>query len=490
MKKRMLGYSSVAILLSACGGGGEAVNTANNINNNVDNILIIDPENTEEKELSGTVQEDEHEHLPFGHKIGGSCEHTESGITGHSDYFECHEGYAVSYNYATKVANWVSIKTNREQVALHYTRSDNFRANENIPPEYQVHEDDYIGSGYDRGHLAAAATVDFSFESMDESFLMTNIAPMTPAFNRGIWKEIEEFSRGCTEAHDEIVEITGPIYRQTTPTTFNGISVPDAFFKIIYSTELHFAMAFVVDTNDTDGKPLDYLTSVNEIELLTSYDFLTELTQASSQASNHVLQQAEEAVERAVYNFCTDVVVEKPEPIEIDETELITFFVTGLILDQDGNRLENADVTIGNVTYKTGGLGIYQIKLSDVVASEAQNYTISASLDGYESVSVPVIQEDSSLHNMLAPELQGGAIIFDGSMVNEPNIVLNKIDIAINNSQPSLPSVSSNTFTCGTKKTCGEMSSCSEAKNYLNICGVSRLDGDKDGVPCESICKN
>ena len=43
-------------------------------------------------------------------------------------------------------------------------------------------------------------------------------------------------------------------------------------------------------------------------------------------------------------------------------------------------------------------------------------------------------------------------------------------------------------FTCAGKTTCGQMSSCAEAQFYLNSCGVSRLDGDKDGVPCESLC--
>lgn len=43
-------------------------------------------------------------------------------------------------------------------------------------------------------------------------------------------------------------------------------------------------------------------------------------------------------------------------------------------------------------------------------------------------------------------------------------------------------------FQCGGKRTCGEMNSCAEANHYLDQCGVSRLDGDGDGVPCETIC--
>jgi endonuclease YncB( thermonuclease family) len=42
---------------------------------------------------------------------------------------------------------------------------------------------------------------------------------------------------------------------------------------------------------------------------------------------------------------------------------------------------------------------------------------------------------------------------------------------------------------CGNKRTCREMSSCDEAKFYLSQCGLSRLDGDGDGTPCESLCR-
>ena len=42
---------------------------------------------------------------------------------------------------------------------------------------------------------------------------------------------------------------------------------------------------------------------------------------------------------------------------------------------------------------------------------------------------------------------------------------------------------------CGEKRTCGEMASCAEAELHLSQCGLSRLDGDGDGVPCESLCR-
>lgn len=45
-------------------------------------------------------------------------------------------------------------------------------------------------------------------------------------------------------------------------------------------------------------------------------------------------------------------------------------------------------------------------------------------------------------------------------------------------------------FTCGTKQYCKEMSSCEEARYFLNVCKVKRLDGDGDGVPCEKLCRS
>ena len=44
-------------------------------------------------------------------------------------------------------------------------------------------------------------------------------------------------------------------------------------------------------------------------------------------------------------------------------------------------------------------------------------------------------------------------------------------------------------FQCGSKRYCGEMRTCEEARFHLRECGLRRLDGDRDGVPCESLCR-
>jgi hypothetical protein len=42
------------------------------------------------------------------------------------------------------------------------------------------------------------------------------------------------------------------------------------------------------------------------------------------------------------------------------------------------------------------------------------------------------------------------------------------------------------TFKCDGRKYCSQMTSCAEAKSFLQNCPNTEMDGDGDGVPCES----
>jgi hypothetical protein len=60
-------------------------------------------------------------------------------------------------------------------------------------------------------------------------------------------------------------------------------------------------------------------------------------------------------------------------------------------------------------------------------------------------------------------------------------------DLAEAGSSPAVPVAVE--VICGTKRYCKEMTSCEEARGYLAQCGLKGLDRNKDGVPCESLCK-
>ena len=51
-----------------------------------------------------------------------------------------------------------------------------------------------------------------------------------------------------------------------------------------------------------------------------------------------------------------------------------------------------------------------------------------------------------------------------------------------------LPSQLVEAAECGSKYLCADMADCAEAAFYLVECGLERLDGDSDGIPCETLC--
>ena len=48
------------------------------------------------------------------------------------------------------------------------------------------------------------------------------------------------------------------------------------------------------------------------------------------------------------------------------------------------------------------------------------------------------------------------------------------------------PSAMKQTYQCDGRTYCSQMTSCEEATFFINNCPDTKMDGDKDGVPCES----
>ncbi|MUK61504.1 cold-shock protein [Aliivibrio fischeri] len=66
---------------------------------------------------------------------------------------------------------------------------------------------------------------------------------------------------------------------------------------------------------------------------------------------------------------------------------------------------------------------------------------------------------------------------------------LSKSNVSKNDSAPLLittPAYENMGFSCDGKTYCSEMRSCDEAKFYIANCPNTKMDGDGDGVPCES----
>lgn len=72
---------------------------------------------------------------------------------------------------------------------------------------------DYKGSGYDRGHLAAAGNHKVEQKHMEQTFFLSNMAPQIGVgFNRDSWNRLEKHVRKLTNVYKDVYVCTGPLY--------------------------------------------------------------------------------------------------------------------------------------------------------------------------------------------------------------------------------------------------------------------------------------
>ena len=120
--------------------------------------------------------------------------------------------YIVGYSYLLRQARFTMevIDPNNKRVEIN--RVDSFRADLRIPEMFRPDLTDYQRSGHDRGHLVASADRRATEVQNSETFLLSNISPQRPGFNRGIWKRLEEKVRKLAETYVEVYAICGPLF--------------------------------------------------------------------------------------------------------------------------------------------------------------------------------------------------------------------------------------------------------------------------------------
>jgi endonuclease G len=97
--------------------------------------------------------------------------------------------YVLGYSYYIRQAKWaLEILT---PDVIHVDRLDNFRSDYRVPSMFRADLDVYKGSGYDRGHLVSSANQGETDLQNSETFLLSNMSPQTPGFNRNIWRRLE-----------------------------------------------------------------------------------------------------------------------------------------------------------------------------------------------------------------------------------------------------------------------------------------------------------
>ena len=218
--------------------------------------------------------------------------------TSYSDnYLMVKNTYTLSYNKNKGIANWVSWHLSTAWKG-DTDRQNDFRTDPSLPQNwYEVTPRDYASTGFDRGHLCPSSDRDGSLEDNQETFFMTNMTPQAPSNNRGIWKMLEEYERTLTLQGNEVYIIAGTIGEGGTGT--NGfaktigknITVPASLWKIIVVLPIgqndvlrinENTRVIAVNIPNDNGVGGDswkkYIVSVNELQELTGYDFLSNVS--------------------------------------------------------------------------------------------------------------------------------------------------------------------------------------------------------------------
>lgn len=190
-----------------------------------------------------------------------------------------HFAYSLSYSEIHEQAKWVNYILTKEKVNTHVTkRSNNFREDPFIVTG-SSQLIDYKSSGYDRGHLCPAKSMEFSEIAMSESFYMSNMSPQHPSLNRGIWKKLETLERKWVNDLDSIVIFCGGIFdsiiKHIGP---NKVAVPSSFYKIVYTPDDFKAISFIFPNDKCNNSLQSYAVSIDSVEERTNLNFFSNLS--------------------------------------------------------------------------------------------------------------------------------------------------------------------------------------------------------------------
>jgi endonuclease G len=157
------------------------------------------------------------------------------------------QAFTICYDYEMKGAKYVTYRLDGLLVnKLNIKKRKSFYSEKNIPKKYRSQRRDYVGTGYDRGHLAPDASFDYNEKILRKTYTMANIIPQAPTVNRRLWFKVERLERKIAVALGYVDVINGIVYGLNPKRIGkNKIAVPEAFWKIIYNDEKNYKKCFL-----------------------------------------------------------------------------------------------------------------------------------------------------------------------------------------------------------------------------------------------------
>jgi endonuclease G len=189
-----------------------------------------------------------------------------------------HSHYTLSYIEKYEHAEWVAYELDSIETIKVVERNDRFKFDNSVSTG-SAKQTSYSGFNVDRGHLAPAADMCFSYTAMQKSFYMSNMSPQLPSFNRGVWKRLEKLVRSYATEYKKVYVVTGAVLNQEFQTVNDNVSIPLYYYKIILRGEGENTkmIAFLLK-NEKSQEPLSkFVVNTDFVESLTGIDFFPQL---------------------------------------------------------------------------------------------------------------------------------------------------------------------------------------------------------------------
>lgn len=177
----------------------------------------------------------------------------------------CFEAFAVLHSGVTRTPLYSAEHLTRASVAeaRKVARDDAFHEETRLPEAERASLEDYVRSGFDRGHLAPAGDMP-TLSAQAESFSLANIVPQNRVLNRGLWADIEEGTRRLASRRGSIFVVTGVIFSgDAVQQIKGGVLVPTQLFKALYDPASGEAGAYLSrndESRDWRAVSIDELT--------------------------------------------------------------------------------------------------------------------------------------------------------------------------------------------------------------------------------------
>ena len=148
----------------------------------------------------------------------------------------CQQAYLVGYDAVAKLPKYVTYELLPQNALGCIARTNAFATNQYV--QGGATPQDYVGTGYDKGHMAPDGDLSWDVQVEYESFLMTNMSPQAGSLNRGIWKLLETAVRGWTVQRNQSYTVyVGSLYNAQDKKIGNGVIVPHGFYKIVINNQ-------------------------------------------------------------------------------------------------------------------------------------------------------------------------------------------------------------------------------------------------------------